>query len=180
MGCILSTLVEIHFLSSLEWFGQHKLKYIFSPHLHGIRFFYTRKETFCALAGMGEFCSTQVVIQFASSLACLAIGNTCWVILSVFSVMGRIWSTQFHMRFVSSLQRHRFSQHKFRYIFCPCDMRGVLSTNVEIHFVSSLAGIGIGQHILRYISVFAGIVLSSYVEIHFESSLVWEKYGQHK
>ena len=83
-GVFRSKMVEIHFVSSLEWegghveihfvfslvwegIGQHTLRYILYACWHGRGLFNTCLDTFCVLAGIEG--STQVEIQFASTLA---------------------------------------------------------------------------------------------------------------
>ena len=130
LGYVLSSHIEIHFVSWLAWkgFGQHMLRCIFSSsrvkihsmftlaydgfsqHMlrwilfipwHRIGLINTIWETFCVLAGIGWLWSTN------------------WDASCVFPGMGGVWSTYVEMHFISSMTWDGFGQRMLRYILCP-------------------------------------------------------------
>jgi len=124
---VLSTEVEIYFVSSLSWeeFGQHMLKW-----------------TLCVLAVLEGVWSSHVAMYILSAIAWdglryvlfaqrlwIIMVNIFWGAFCVFASIRCIRSKQLHMHFVSWLA-----------------WEGLWSPHVEMHFVFSLACVEFGQH----------------------------------
>ena len=118
----------MHFVFSLSWDFQNKLRYILCLIRHWSDFVNSSLVTFCALS------STVVVSKQELRSFCDLSGT------------GGFLSTQVKTLFVSSLAKEGFGQYMMRCILWPRWLWGVWSTHVEMHFMFSLACFVFSHH----------------------------------
>ena len=141
MRGVLSTRVEIHFVSSLSWdgFGQHNLRCILCPRCHVMSLVNTSWDKCCVLSDLEELFQHELRYILCPRWYGMGLVNTCCNGLSALASMVV------------------FGQHMLRYILCyPWHMRclrntcwdafcvlvfmgWVWSSHVELLFAFSLA-----------------------------------------
>ena len=160
----LSTRVEIHFVSLLEWdgFAQHMFRWFFCPRWHGIACVTTCWDTICVLPGMGWVCQSRLEMQFVYSLACGRFGqhklrnilcpgwhwmtkvNTCDASCVLAGMLGGL--------FLQAWEELVNTCWDASYVLAGIGR--VWSTQADMNFVSSMALVEFGQYMLRCIVCF--------------------------